>query len=51
MISGILPWRSVLWDFISKIIFGLLLRDLQQSLSDHPLKKSIYFLFPTGEDL
>lgn len=42
---------QVLDSFISKLLLGLLLWVVQQSLSDHMLKRSKYMLFPTEEDL
>lgn len=42
---------QILNSFISKVLLGVLLWVVQQSLSDHVLKKSKYVLFPTGEDL
>ena len=42
---------QVLNSFISKLLLGVLLWVIQQSLSDHALKKSRYMLFPTEEDL
>jgi hypothetical protein len=38
-------------SLIGKVFLGLLLWVIQQSLSDHPLKKSRYGIFPGGEDL
>ena len=42
---------QVLNSFISKLLLGVLLWVVQQSLSDHTLKKSRYLFFPTEEDL
>lgn len=42
---------QVLNSFISKLLLGILLWVIQQSLSEHTLKKSKYILFPTSEDL
>jgi hypothetical protein len=42
---------QILNSFISKLLLGVLLWVVQQSLSDHTLKKSKYMLFPTEEDL
>lgn len=42
---------QILNSFLNKLILGVLLWVIQQSLSDHALKKSIFILFPTEEDL
>ena len=42
---------QILNSFINKLILGVLLWVVQQSLSDHALKKSKFMLFPTEEDL
>jgi hypothetical protein len=42
---------QILNSFLNKLILGVLLWVIQQSLSDHVLKKSIFILFPTEEDL
>ncbi len=42
---------QVLNVFVSRLLLGILLWVIQQSLSEHTLKKSKYILFPTDEDL
>lgn len=42
---------QVLNSFVSKLLLGVLLWVIQQSLSGHTLKKSKFILFPTSEDL
>jgi hypothetical protein len=42
---------QILNSFLNKLILGVLLWVVQQSLSGHALKKSKFMLFPTEQDL